>query len=229
MSVLHGVVVVDVDRRDPGAAFFSGTHRMRHHIDLGIHRVGAPDHDQIRDAHLARIDARHLAGAGGKSHARDGRADRRIEARVFFHVREPVDAVAHHEPHGAGIVIGPDRLGAEVALGGVKAPRDLVERVIPADPRELARPLGTDAEHRIGQPVRMVDALGVARDLGADDARGIGLLLGATHPPDAGVIDHLDIEPAGRWAIMRAGRMPDIDLAARGRSLDFGVLVHGLA
>ncbi len=77
IGLLHGVVVVDVDRRDLGAAFLAGAHRVRHHIDLGVHRIGAPDHDEVGDAHLARIDAGDLAGADGESDARDIGADRR--------------------------------------------------------------------------------------------------------------------------------------------------------
>src|SRR5665811_1411774 len=104
VGLLHGVVVVDVDRRDFGAALFPGAHRMRHHIDLGVHGIGAPDHDQVGDDHLARIDACDLAGADGKSHTGDIRADRRVEAGIFLHMRKAVDAVAHYEAHGAGTV-----------------------------------------------------------------------------------------------------------------------------
>ena len=86
--------------------------------------------------HLARIDAGDLAGADGKSDARDGRADRRVEAGIFLHMREAVDAVAHHEPHGAGVIIRPDRLGAEFALGLRRSAR----RFRPAPrPRKSAR------------------------------------------------------------------------------------------
>ena len=81
VGLLHGVVVVDVDGRDLGAAFLAGAHRMRHHVDLGIHRVGAPDHDKVGDAHLARIDAGDLAGADRKSDASDVGADGRVVAR----------------------------------------------------------------------------------------------------------------------------------------------------
>ena len=75
IRLLHGFVVVDVDRRDLGAAFFPGARGMRHHIDLGVHGIGAPDHDQVGDAHLARIDAGDLAGANGEADARDVGAD----------------------------------------------------------------------------------------------------------------------------------------------------------
>ena len=136
-------------------------------------------------AHLARIDAGDLAGADGKADAGDVGADRRIEARIFLHMRQAIDAVAHHEPHGAGVVIGPDRLRAEFALGRIEALGDLVQRLVPGNPRELAGALRPGPAQRMHQPVGMMDALGVARDLGADDAGRVGLQLRAAHPADA--------------------------------------------
>jgi hypothetical protein len=68
------------------------------------------------------------------------------------------------------------------------------------------------------QAVRVMNALGIARDLGADHARGVALQLGTSHSPDGFAFDHLDIEGAGGRAVMRTGGMPDVDL---------GVLVHG--
>ena len=217
VGLLHGVVVVDIDGRDPGATFLAGTGGVRHHIDLGVHRIGAPDHDQVGDAHLAWIDARDLAGADGKSDAGDIGADRLVEARIFLHMRKAVDAVAHHEAHGACVVIRPDRFGAEVALGLIEAIGDLVERFVPRNPRELPRALRPRPAHRIHQPIGVMNALGIARDLGADDAGGIGLQLGAAHPADAAAFEHLDVQRARRRAVVRTGGMPDIDL---------GVLVH---
>ncbi len=69
----------------------------------------------------------------------------------------------------------------------------------------------------MGQPLRMMDALGIARDLGADDARRIGLQLGTAHTADVMSIDHLDIERAGRRTVVRTGGMADRELS---------VLVH---
>jgi hypothetical protein len=112
-------------------------------------------------------------------------------------MREAIDAVAHHQAHGAGIVIGPDRLGAEIALCGIEAHGDLVERLVPGDARELAGAFRPRAAHRIEQPVRMMDALGVTRDLGADNAGCVGLHLGAAHAADRAAVDHLDIERTG--------------------------------
>src|ERR1700761_6431290 len=60
----------------------------------------------------------------------------------------------------------------------------------------------------------MMDALRIARDLGADYAGGIGLEFGTAHPADGLAVDHLDIERAGRRAVVRTGGMPDVDLGA---------------
>jgi hypothetical protein len=52
----------------------------------------------------------------------------------------------------------------------------------------------------------MMDALGVARDLGSDDARRVALLFSPAHTPDALAVDHLDVERADGRAVMRANR-----------------------
>ena len=61
------------------------------------------------------------------------------------------------------------------------------------------------ALERPHQPVGMVDALGVARDLGADDAGCVVVVRGAAHAADGVRIEHFDFERAGRGAIVRAG------------------------
>ena len=221
VGLLHRVVVVDVDRRDARAALLLGARGMGHHVDLGVDGVGAPDHHEIADAHLARIDAGDLAGADGKADAGDVGADGGVEARVFLGVGEAIDAVAHHDAHRAGVVIRPDRLGAELALALIEARGDLVQRLVPGDARELAGAFRSGAAQRIQQPLGMMDALGVARDLGADDAGRIGLLLRAAHPADAAAVEHLDVERAGRRAVVRTGGVTDVDLRR-----DPGVLVH---
>src|SRR6185437_7584992 len=93
VGLLHGVVVVDVNRRDPGATLLLGARSMGHHIDLSVHRIGTPDHDQVRHAHLARIHARYLAGADGKADARDVGADRVIKPRIFLYMGQAIDAI----------------------------------------------------------------------------------------------------------------------------------------
>ena len=218
IGLLHGVIVVDVDSRDPGAAFLARTAGVGHHVDLGIHRICAPDDDQVGDPHFARIDAGNPPGADGESDACDVGAYCGIEPGVFLDMGESVDAVAHDNAHRPGIIMRPHQLRAETSLRRVEPRRDLVKRLVPRNPRELTRPLRSRAAMRIDQPIRMVDAFGVPADLGADHTRGIGLQLGTAYPPDRGIVDHLDVQRAGRWAIMWTGGMPDLDL---------GALVHG--
>ena len=67
IGLLHRAIHVDVDRHDLGAALFARAHGVGHHIDLGVHRIGAPDHHQIGFRHFARIDARDAADPGGKA------------------------------------------------------------------------------------------------------------------------------------------------------------------
>ena len=43
----------------------------------------------------------------------------------------------------------------------------------------------------------MVDALGIAGDLLADDAGGVAVVLGAAHAADGALIQQLDLERAG--------------------------------
>ena len=63
-----------------------------------------------------------------------------------------------------------------------------------------------DAAQRMHQPVGMMRALGVARDLGADHARRIGIVRGAADAADGVRVENFHLERAGRRAIVRAGR-----------------------
>ena len=218
VGLLHGAVLVDVDRHDLGAALLAGAHGVRHHVDLRVDRIGAPDHHQVRLGHLARIDARQLAGAGDEAGPGQRRADRLVHLRVALGMAQAVDAVAHHEAHRAGIVVGPDRLGAVAALGRQHRLGRQVERVVPGDALEAARALGPDAAHRMQQAVRVMDALGVARHFGADDAGRVGVVLRPVHAADAAVVQQLDIERTGRRAVVRAGGMADLGVRVHGRS-----------
>ena len=71
----------------------------------------------------------------------------------------------------------------------------------------------------------MVDTLGITRDLGADHASGVGVVFGATHPPDPVGTQNLDLQSAGRWAIVWT------DTVAKGRvccGVIHGVRLSGL-
>ena len=132
-------------------------------------------------------------------------ADGGMKAGIALGVAQPVDAVAHDEAHGAGVVVGPDRLRAVALLGREEFLGDEIERVVPGDRRELARALRRPCAQRMHQPVGMMHALGIARDLGADDAGRVVVVRGAAHAADGVRVEQLDLERAGRGAVVRAG------------------------
>jgi len=174
-------VVIDVDGDDPGTALFAGLDRVRHHVDLGIDRIGAPDDDHVRLGHLARIGTGEPAGAGDISGPGKRGADRGIHLRVALGVPQPVDAVAHDEAHCAGIIIGPNRFASPLALGVEHGFGRDVERIVPGNALEFARGLRPLAAQWIEEAIGMVDALGIARHLGADHPIRVGIVLGATN------------------------------------------------
>ena len=96
-----------------------------------------------------------------------------MKARIFLDVAQQVDAVAHHQSHRAGVVIGPHRLGAAALFDLEKILGDHIERVVPGNAAEFARPLLADPLQRMHQPFGVMLALGVAGDLGADHAGGV--------------------------------------------------------
>ena len=91
-----------------------------------------------------------------------------------------------------------------LALGFQERLGDAVERLVPRDRHKLPRAFRADARQRAGQPVRMMDAFGIARHFRADDALGVGMVGRAMHPTDAVSADHLDVERADRRAVVRA-------------------------
>src|SRR5207302_826012 len=91
---------------------FARAHRMGHHVDLRVDRIGAPDHHAIGFRHLARVGPGELAGAGDEAGPGRIDADGGVKAGIFLHVAKAVDAVAHDEAHRARIIIGPHSLTA---------------------------------------------------------------------------------------------------------------------
>src|SRR5262245_41213978 len=102
---------------------------------------------------------------------------------------EAIDAVAHHQTHGAGVIIRPDTLGAVTLLGLNEFFRDQIERVVPGDFFELARPFFSLAPQGLQESLRMMLALGVTRDLRADHSRGVVVVFRAMHAPDRALVE----------------------------------------
>ncbi len=215
VGLLHGLVAVDVDDRDPRAPLLPRPHRMGHDVDLGRDRIGAPDHDEVGLRHLARVGSGEPAHAGAKTRIGRSGADGVVLTRVAAGVPEAMDAVPLHQPHCAGVVVRPDRLRSVPRHGLGEGLGDEVERIVPADPLPaVAAPvriaLFAFAAKRMEQAVRVMDALGVTRHLGADHARRVVVGLRPTHPAHGDAVDDLHLEGAGRGAVMRTGGMADL-------------------
>jgi hypothetical protein len=110
---------------------------MRHHIDLGVHRIGAPNRHQVGLRHLARIGAGEFSRAGDESGPGRVDADGREEAGIFLGMAQAVDAVTHQVAHRAGIIIRPHRFGAVLLFGADELLGDEIKRVVPRDRREI--------------------------------------------------------------------------------------------
>ena len=224
IGLFHRRIVVDVDDDDLRPALLAGLDRMGHDIDLGDDRIGAPDDDTVRHRHLARIRPAQRAGAhhvAGPGHVD---ADRVEEAGIFLHMPQPLDAVALHQPHRAGVEIGPDRLAAMRRFRLEEGFGDLVQRVVPADLLPGTAALFALAALRRQKPVGMVDALGIAGHLGADDAGRVGIGIAAAHPAEASRGVDIDIEGACGRTVVRTGRMTDAGFGGNG-----GRNVHGIS
>ncbi len=210
---------VRIDHHQLRPAFLPGARDVVHHVDLGGDRVAAPHHDQVGQRHLARVGAAALADAGDPAVFRQRGADRQLLPRIAHHVAQPVDAVALHQAHRAGVVVRPDR-GRAVPCGDVgEGVGDAVQRLVPGDLPELPGAFRPGAQQRMRQAVRVMDALGVARHLGADDAGRVAVFARAAHRADARVAQHLHLQRAGGGAVVRADRGADFSARAGGGSI----------
>ena len=90
---------------------------------------------------------------------------------------------------------------------------NFVERIVPGDRDKGIMPpaLLADPPQRHRQPLGMMLALGIAGDLGADDALRIGLPRGAMDPADMQGIHTFDRQRAGARAIVRADTVSDVE------------------
>ena len=207
VRLLRGRLPVHVDAHDLRAPLAPRPKRVGHHVDLGARRVGPPDDHEIGLRHLARVRPGEPPRPRDEPVPGEGGADRGVLPRVAHRVAEPVDPVALHEPHRARVVVGPHGLRA-VAVG---RPREgaghLVERLVPPDGGERA-PGG--AAEGPGQAVRVVGPLRVARHLAAHHAGGVVVRRRAAHAADPPRVEALDLQRAGRGAVVGAGAEVDL-------------------
>ncbi len=173
-------------------------------VQVRHHRVAAPDQDQLRIDHRlgvgtdGRADRRFPAQRAGRG------ADRAVEERCAQAMEEaPVQALALHQAHGAGIAVGQD--GARIIGGNVAEPGgNGVERLVPRDALEAPLALAADTFHRMQQALVGIHAIEIVRDLGAQRAVGEGHV-GRAADPHRAAVGHGDFHRAGVGTVVRAG------------------------
>ena len=162
--------------------------------------------DQVRlgkELHLHADLAAHRGLQRGSARRGANRAVQQGGAQLVEEARG--HAVALYQAHGAGVAVGQDGLG--VARRDVAQARgNVVQGFVPAHFHKLAAALGTAALERFEQTLRVVGALGVARDLGAEYAPGLRVRRVAVHL-DGHAVLHAGDQGAGVRAIVRAGAL----------------------
>ena len=163
---------------------------LRPEMHVGGEQIGAPADHQVGLDHRFRI------GAADRPH-RD--VPRRLAATVAHRagpqpagahrVEQPVRQAAVHQALMRAVAVAEQRQRSRLGDDGLPARRDLVERLVPGDRRELAFALRADAAQRRGEALGRMHQFGVAVDLGAGKAGGerlVGIALDAHH---ASVLD----------------------------------------
>ena len=162
---------VRVDRDQPCAVPL-GLLRAAPQVQVGRDNVGAPEDDQLRVLELLDVGAVACTERGSERFAARGGADRPIEeARAEFVEEALRHRLALHHAHRARVAVRHDALRID-GCDRTQARRDRFERLVPAYASEASLALATDALQRMEQPVRVIGALEITADLGAECAGG---------------------------------------------------------
>ena len=192
-----------VDHHDLGAAALClGDERPQ--VQVGRDHVAGPDEDVAGVRQALRIHARGRADRHGVGRAGAGvavgpfgdRGAELVEERVS-HVQAVQDAL------GTQVADRHDCFWAVLGDRGPEPAGDLIQRLVPGDPGELAAAFRPGAPHRVQHPVGAVGLVDVVVHLHAQPAAGERMLGVAPHLHRAPVADR-DQHRAGIRAIMRA-------------------------
>ena len=203
VALFSGFALARVNADQPGAIAFCQL-GVAPEVQVAANRIAAPDDDEPglgkklhSHADLAAQRMGHAFGAGGG-------ANRAVQKRRPQPVEKPSrHAFALNLAHGAGIAVGQDGFGI-ARRNNFEARCNVAERRVPAHRLELAAAFGADALEGLQQPLGMVGALGVARNLVAQHAAGLGMIRVALHP-GCDAVFHGGQQGAGVGAVMRAG------------------------
>src|SRR5258705_1351059 len=174
---------------------------------VGGQRVAAPEDDELREAERLGVNADTVVAerVAGSPPARD-RADRHDVPGGANDVPEPAPRAiaALEKPHAARAQVRPYGFRPELADDAAEPLGDLVERLVPGDPLEVAGPLRDDAPHRVPEPLRGLRVRDVVVELVAQDAAREGVRGIALQPNRAPILDG-DHQAARVRTVHRAG------------------------
>ena len=165
--------------------------------------VAAPDQDQLAFCEMLHLHAHFGAQGGHERFSACAGTDRALKvggAQLVEKARG--HAFALDLPHGAGVAVGEDGLRVS-RRNGFQALGDGVQRFVPAHGCELPAALGAGAFERAQDALRVVGALGVPRDFGAQGTIGVAVLGVALYANRHAAFDCGD-QRAGVGAVMRA-------------------------
>ncbi len=230
IRLLHRRAVVDVDNDNLRAPLFARLHRMGHHVDLGCHRVRAPDHHAVGFRHFARIGSTQSACSQHIACPGHIRADGTEEAGIALGMAKTFDRIALHLPHGSGIEIRPDCLAAVLGFGFHEGFRNLVQCSVPGDLLPAAVTFCAYTSFRRHEAVGVIEPFRIASDLGADDACRVAIGVGTAHASDPAIIGQINVQRAGRGTVMRTDSVSGgIFECDRGRNVHVFPIGHAKA
>ena len=205
IALLGGGCATGVDGDQAGTAT-PGLLRQAPEMEIGNDAVATPEDDQPRIDDVVGVETDTAADRSAVAHGAGAGADRPVELGSA----ETVEEASVHRPVAeqarvARVAVGNDGLGA-VGFGNLaEASGDAGQRLIPGNPLEAcAGALGADPAQRVKQPVRVVDALGIVGDLGAEHASSRRVIGRASDLDDAPVGDRY-CQSTGVRAIVWAG------------------------
>ena len=203
VALVGGFAAARVDA-DQARTVALGLLRQTPEVQVAADGVAAPDQDQLRFGEELHLHAELAAQGLHQCFTARRSADGALQVRGAEPVEEARGhALALHLAHGAGIAVGQD--GLRVARrDGVQPAGDVIQRLVPADGFEPAAAFGADPLERGEDAVRVVAALGVARDLGAQRPVGGAVVGIALHPHGHAVLDRGQ-QGTGVGAVMRTG------------------------
>ena len=197
-----------IDDHELRAALLGLAH-VRNQVDAGRRRIDAPEDDQLRFDVILIADRRHLAVERHVCRARRRRAQRAIEPGCADAPPElRVEVVLGQQAVRSAVGIRKDRFRAELLRRLPEPVGDLLERLVPRHPGELAVAFVADALRRIEKPVGAVHALAELPHLRADVALGDGID-GAAVDGEHFSLLHGDVERARVRAVERTSGLDD--------------------